>query len=56
MLKKSTTPEFPSFDRKKAELYLSDGEFLQVLGIAKSDFYQQPKWKQDSMKSKSKLL
>eukprot|EP00898_Chlorokybus_atmophyticus_P007876 jgi/Chlat1/808/Chrsp104S01273 len=39
----------------KRESYLSDEEFLKVLGMPKPDFYKLPKWKQEIKKKETKL-
>ena len=38
------------------EIYLSDGEFEQILGFTKEDFYNLPKWKRDGKKKSSGLF
>jgi supervillin len=37
-------------DPTKLELYLSEGDYLEALGITKSEFLQLPLWKQTKLK------
>ncbi|CAA2983296.1 Villin-2 [Olea europaea subsp. europaea] len=43
-------------DFKRREAYLSDEDFLTVMGMVKDEFYKLPKWKQDIHKKKVDLF
>lgn len=38
------------------QVYLSDAEFLEVMGMTKSEFGKLPKWKQQAKKKEVKLF
>jgi hypothetical protein len=38
------------------QTYLSDSEFQTVFGMAKEEFYEQPRWKQELQKKKADLF
>ncbi|CAN4089904.1 unnamed protein product [Withania somnifera] len=52
---KSNNP-VTGIDFKRREAYLSDEEFVSVLGMNKEAFYKLPKWKQDMNKRKVDLF
>ena len=45
-----------NIDPASKELYLSDAEFQQVLGVSKSEFAKLPKWKQQAKKKEKSLF
>lgn len=55
-LKVKSTDPVEGINYKEREVHLSDTEFEQVLGMTKSEFYTQPKWKQDMQKKKVDLF
>ncbi|CAL4914462.1 unnamed protein product [Urochloa decumbens] len=55
LISKSTDP-VSGIDYKRRETYLSDDEFQTVFGMAKEEFYEQPRWKQELQKKKADLF
>ncbi|CAK9182410.1 unnamed protein product [Ilex paraguariensis] len=55
-LKAKSNSPVTGIDFKRREAYLSDEEFLAVLGMTKEAFYKLPKWKQDVHKKKVDLF
>ncbi|KAM3338414.1 villin-2 isoform X1 [Capsicum galapagoense] len=55
-LKAKSVNPVTGIDFKRREAYLSDEEFLSVLGMQKEAFYKLPKWKQDMHKRKVDLF
>ncbi|XP_053569745.1 villin-like protein [Bombina bombina] len=52
-----TSDELPEgVDPSRKEMYLSDADFVSILGVPKTQFYQMPKWKQQSMKKEKGLF
>lgn len=43
-------------DPSKKEFYLSDGDFANIFGMPKTQFYQLPKWKQQNIKKQNGLF
>ncbi|XP_073437576.1 villin-like protein isoform X1 [Dendrobates tinctorius] len=43
-------------DPTKKEMYLSDGDFANIFGMPKAEFYQLPKWKQQNVKKQKGLF
>lgn len=43
-------------DKTAKEMYLADEEFQEVFKMAREDFVQLPKWKQNGLKKKAKLF
>ncbi|XP_068092060.1 villin-1-like [Hyperolius riggenbachi] len=43
-------------DPSKKEMYLSDGDFANIFGMPKAQFYQLPKWKQQNVKKQNGLF
>ncbi|KAM3927979.1 villin-1-like [Leptodactylus fuscus] len=43
-------------DPSKKEMYLSDGDFANIFGMSKAQFYQLPKWKQQNVKKQYGLF
>ena len=48
-----TEKTLQGFNPNKAELYLSDGEFMVKFGITKNEFLLLPQWKQEKLKDKA---
>ncbi|KAH0692782.1 hypothetical protein KY285_019879 [Solanum tuberosum] len=55
-LKAKSDNPVTGIDFKRREAYLSDEEFMSVLGMKKEAFYKLPKWKQDMHKRKTDLF
>ncbi|KAJ8562674.1 hypothetical protein K7X08_031126 [Anisodus acutangulus] len=55
-LKAKSDNPVTGIDFKRREAYLSDEEFVSVLGMKKEAFYKLPKWKQDMNKRKVDLF
>ncbi|KAK3010164.1 hypothetical protein RJ639_011409 [Escallonia herrerae] len=55
-LKAKSDNPVTGIDFKRREAYLSDEEFVAVLGFPKDAFYKLPKWKQDMHKKKADLF
>ncbi|XP_057783919.1 villin-3 [Salvia miltiorrhiza] len=55
-LKAKSDNPVTGIDFKRREAYLSDEEFVSVMGMAKDAFYKLPKWKQDMNKKKVDLF
>ncbi|CAA3016810.1 villin-3-like [Olea europaea subsp. europaea] len=55
-LKAKSDNPVTGIDFKRREAYLSDEEFLTVMGMTKDEFYKLPKWKQDTHKKKVDLF
>ncbi|KAK9128758.1 hypothetical protein Syun_017555 [Stephania yunnanensis] len=55
-LKTKSTNPVKGIDLKRREAYLTDEDFLSVMGMTKEAFYRQPKWKQDMQKKKVDLF
>ncbi|MCD7461366.1 hypothetical protein HAX54_045962, partial [Datura stramonium] len=55
-LKAKSDNPVTGIDFKRREAYLSDEEFMSVLGMKKEAFYKLPKWKQDMHKRKVDLF
>lgn len=55
-LKAKSVNPVSGIDFKRREAYLSDEEFVAVLGTTKEAFYKLPKWKQDLLKRKVDLF
>ncbi|EPS70629.1 hypothetical protein M569_04129, partial [Genlisea aurea] len=55
-LKTTSTDPIPDIDVTKRETYLSSEEFKQTFGMAKSTFYQLPKWRQNKLKMSLQLF
>lgn len=55
-LKAKSDNPVTGIDFKRREAYLSDEEFMSVLGMNKEGFYKLPKWKQDMHKRKVDLF
>ncbi|CAN4107227.1 unnamed protein product [Withania somnifera] len=55
-LKAKSDNPVTGIDFKRREAYLSDEEFVSVLGMNKEAFYKLPKWKQDMHKRKVDLF
>ncbi|XP_047941844.1 villin-3-like [Salvia hispanica] len=55
-LKAKSKNPVTGIDFKRREAYLSDEEFVSVMGMAKDAFYKLPKWKQDMNKKKVDLF
>lgn len=45
-----------NIDPTQKEMYLSDADFQQVLGVSKSEFAKLPKWKQQAKKKEKNLF
>ncbi|KAG9476532.1 villin-like protein [Eleutherodactylus coqui] len=43
-------------DPTQKEMYLSDGDFANIFGMPKAQFYQLPKWKQQNIKKQNGLF
>ncbi|KAL1555334.1 Villin-3 [Salvia divinorum] len=55
-LKAKSDNPVTGIDFKRREAYLSDEEFVSVMGMTKDAFYKLPKWKQDMNKKKVDLF
>ncbi|XP_051138716.1 villin-2-like [Andrographis paniculata] len=55
-LKAKSENPVKGIDYKRREAYLSEEEFMTVLGMAKEAFYKLPRWKQDMLKKKVDLF
>ncbi|KAM4706373.1 villin-like protein [Rhinophrynus dorsalis] len=57
LLLNKTTDELPEgVDPSKKEMYLSDADFADIMGMPKDQFYQLPKWKQQNLKKQHGLF
>ncbi|CAK8564110.1 unnamed protein product [Lathyrus sativus] len=52
----ASTDPIPDIDVTKREAYLSNDEFKEKLGMARSEFYKMPKWKQNKVKMAVQLF
>ncbi|CAI9787539.1 unnamed protein product [Fraxinus pennsylvanica] len=55
-LKAKSDNPVTGIDFKRREAYLSDKDFLTIMGMVKDEFYKLPKWKQDIHKKKVDLF
>jgi hypothetical protein len=56
LIRVSAKRNLKNIDNARLEIYLTDEEFVRVLGMERGEFYALPEWKQRNMKTKADLF